>query len=274
MSYSRSPSLAEDGKSWVELAARAGYGAKGTVYGLVGVLAASTALGFGGGRIVGTQSALETLRVQPFGQVMLVAMAAGLAGFVLWRFVQSIFDPENRGDDGPGIARRAGLAISGLTYSGLAFSTVKLLSGGAGGASSSSDESARTVMELPGGLWLVGGFGAAMIGVACYQAYRAWAAPFSKHWKQSQMSRAAVQLGTLVSRFGIAARAISFALIGWFFVQAALRANPEEARGLDGALRAFYQQPYGELWLGAIGFGFVCYGAYCGINAVYKRIDP
>jgi hypothetical protein len=233
-----------------------------------------TALGFAGGRIVGTESAVATLRDQPFGQAMLWVVAIGLLGYVLWRFVQAFMDPEHKGDDATGLARRFGLAVSGITYLALSIFTFRLIMGSGSSGSSGSQKSTGMLMQYEWGIWVIGLIGAVFIGVGCYHLYRAYAIKFSDDWKTHEMDPAVCKWSIRLSRFGIAARAVAFALIGWFFIQAALQADPSEARGLEGALRTFYEQPYGQVWLGLIGFGFLCYGLYCVINARFKRINP
>jgi hypothetical protein len=264
-----------DIKRGVEYAARAGYFTKGLIHATIGVLATMTALGFSGGRIVGTHSAIETLRSQPFGQAVLWAIAVGLVGYVVWRLVEAFADPEQRGQGTKALIRRLGLAISGLVYAGLAVFTVRLVTGsGAGGNQDQSQESTAAVMQYEWGIWVVALIGIGFIAVAAYQGYRAYATKFEQDWRTDQMSPVVRHWSVALSRFGIAARAVSFALIGWFFVQAAYRADPSEARGLDGALHEFYDEPHGAVWLALIGIGFICYGVYCALNAKYKQITP
>ena len=261
----------------IEYAARAGYFVKGFIYATIGVLAAMTALGFAGGRIVGTRSAVETIRSQPFGQAILWAVAIGLTGYVVWRVVQAFADPEHRGSDFKAMVQRVGLAISGLVYAALAVFTVRLLAGNGGQAAGGGDESQRStamLMQYEWGVWLVGLIGLSMIGVALYQAYRAYSIEFEKDWRTGEMGPIVLHWSVPLSRFGIAARAVAFALIGWFFLRAAIQADPSEARGLDGALRSFYDEPWGEVWLATVGIGFVCYGIYCALNGRFKRINP
>jgi len=130
------------------------------------------------------------------------------------------------------------------------------------------------LMQHAWGIWLVGALGVAVIGLGVYQGYRVHARKFKEHWKTDEMSRRVLVWSTRLSGFGIAARGLAFALIGWFLIQAALQSDPSEVRGLSEALRSFYEQPYGALWLGAIGAGLFCYGLYCAIDARYKRIEP
>lgn len=265
-----------DARRAVRIAARGGYVAKGAVYTTVGALAVMTAFGFRGGRIAGTRSAIEFLQSQPFGNAVLLAVAVGLCGFVVWRFVQAVLDAESKGGGAKGLARRFGLAVSGVTYGVLALFACSLLLSGVMGTFDTSggggSESAATLMRYEFGIWMVGIVGVCFVGAGCYQAYRAFATPFKERWDRARMSSRAVEWSTHVSRFGIAVRAVSFGFIGWFFIQAAVQADPAEARGLAGTLRAFSEEPYGALWLGVVGTGFVCYGLYCFVNARFRRI--
>jgi hypothetical protein len=266
---------APDVKRSIEMAARAGYLVKGVIYAIIGALAVMTALGFSGGRIVGTESAIQTLRTQPFGQFLLWAVALGLIGYVVWRIVEAVGDPERRGNDFKGLAQRIGLGVSGLTHATLAVFTVRLALGRGDQASDDGNEaSTAMLMQHSWGIWIVLAIGLVLIGIAGYQAYRAYAIKFERDWHVAEMSAQTRRYSVALSRFGIAARAVAFGLIGWFFVQAAIEADPSEAKGLTGALRSFYEEPYGEVWLTLIGLGFVCYGIYCAINARFKRIRP
>jgi hypothetical protein len=85
-------------RPWVVWLARLGYAAKGIVYIIVGMLAFAAARG-SGGRTTGTRGALVEIITQPFGEILLAIVALGLVGYVLWRFVQAIVDPEHKGTD-------------------------------------------------------------------------------------------------------------------------------------------------------------------------------
>ena len=53
-------------------------------------------------------------------------------------------------------------------------------------------------------------------------------------------------------RLGIAARGIVFGVVGTFLTRAAFEFDPQEARGLGGALQALARQPLGPWLLGAV----------------------
>src|SRR5437868_7455980 len=75
---------AREAKPWVEVLGRLGHAAHGVVYGIVGLLAAQVALGTGGAT-TDTRGALAWIVQAPFGRTLLGAVAAGLAGYALWR---------------------------------------------------------------------------------------------------------------------------------------------------------------------------------------------
>ena len=83
--------------------ARAGYVAKATVYGIMGVLTFMAAFNMGGQKSSNLQ-VIEFLEKQPFGNALLVLIGLGLLCYSAWRFIQAIKDPENIGEDKEGNA--------------------------------------------------------------------------------------------------------------------------------------------------------------------------
>ena len=257
----------------VTLLARFGYAAKGVVYIIIGVLAAYAAF-TSGGRTTDSRGALEEILSQPYGKYLLGAVAIGLAGYALWRFVQAVNDTENKGSGAKGIAVRIGYAVIGVIYAGLAFSAVQLVlgSGGTSTGDSSSKEWTATLLDQPFGQWLVGAVGAGFVAAALSHFYKAFTAKFREKLMTRQMSEKAQNFALRSGRFGLAARGVVFGIIGAFLVQSALHSNAGEARGLSGALTALGQQTYGQLLLGVVALGLVAYGFYMLVLARYRRI--
>ncbi|MBD6616349.1 DUF1206 domain-containing protein [Komarekiella sp. 'clone 1'] len=257
---------------WVERLARLGYASKGVVYGIVGLLAAQAAFGTGG-RTTDTRGALQTLLTQPFGKLLLTLIAIGLIGYVLWRFVQAIKDPENKGTDAKGLAQRIGYAINGLIYAGLAVSAVQLIQGSGGNSNSNStDDWTARLLSQPFGQWLVGTIGAFIIGMGFYQFYKAFTAKFRKELNLTELSQTERKWVMGICRFGLLARGVVFCIIGWFLIQAARQFDASAAGGLAEALQTLAQQPYGSWLLGIVAFGLVAYGIYLLIQARYSQL--
>ncbi len=104
----------------METLARFGYVAKGFVYGEIGILALLAAFSLGG-ETTDTTGALHEIAAQPFGQILLALIAFGLVGYVIWRLIQAIKDPGDKGTDAKGIFTRLGYILSGISYAGAVY---------------------------------------------------------------------------------------------------------------------------------------------------------
>ncbi len=260
--------------AWIERLARFGYASKGAVYFLVGLLAVQAAFGRGGKK-TDTEGALKTLVQQPFGQVLLGLVAIGLMGYVLWRFVEAINDPENKGTDLKGIATRLSYLANGLAYAGLAWTAVQIIMGSAtsDGGDSKKDWTAR-LLNQPFGQWLVGTIGVGVIAFGFYYLYKAFTAKFQRKLDLSELSNVERKWVIAICRFGLAARSIVFFLIGWFVIEAAYMAQASQVGGLDQALEALSDQPYGPWLLTVVALGLMAYGVYMIVQARYRRLNP
>src|SRR5438067_5035783 len=159
---------AEAGSGWYAWLARGGLVAKGVSFGIVGILAIGVAADKGG-RATSRQGALQTLAEHTWGTVLLVLLAIGFAGYAIWRFVQAFAEREDeRGEKGTlkKWGKRAGYVGRGLIYAGLTFTTVKILVGSAGQQSQRqhAHKTTATVLDWPGGRWIVGIGGLCIVG--------------------------------------------------------------------------------------------------------------
>ena len=257
---------------WVERLARFGYAARGVVYALIGLLAIQAA--FGGRGAIEQQATPEGAlqRIAEQSRLLLVLVAIGLAGYALWRFVQAILDPENKGSDAKGLVKRGAMLASGIVYAGLALLAARMVSGTGQASGGGSQGTAAGLMDKPFGRWLVVLAGIAVIGSALYHIYEAYTKRFRRRLKLEEMDANEERLATRTGQVGLAARGIAFLVSGWFLVQAGLQYDPNEARGLGGALASLASQPYGPWLLGIVALGLVAYGAYSFLQARYRKI--
>jgi hypothetical protein len=259
---------------WIVRLGRFGYAAKGVVYVIIGGLAAFAAAGGRGGQPKDSRGALTQLLLQPFGSVLLGVVAAGLAGYALWRLTMALKDTERKGSDWKGLSVRFGYGCIALVYAGLSYSAVQLVLGnGAGkGSDETSKEWTARFMSLPFGRWLVGLAGLCVIGFGLWQCYKGLSARFRKKLRTAEMPEMTDKLATRAGQVGLPARGLVFGIVGAFLIQAALHARARAARGLSGALLALEQRPYGPWLLGAVALGLVAYGLFTFVEARYRRM--
>ncbi|HEX8280102.1 MAG TPA: DUF1206 domain-containing protein, partial [Chthoniobacterales bacterium] len=232
------PLVDANSQRWVVLAGRIGRGAQGFIYICVGLLSAAGGLQ-GGARASDSRRAISTISEQPFGQVVLAALIAGLLCYVVFRLLAALLDVEGKGSDAKGLLLRARSLGIAIIYSGIALAALRaLLHSGArsgGGDQSARDWTARA-LTTPFGSWLVVLVGAAIVGGGLYQCYRAYRERFAEKLQLAELSHEMQRWLVRISAFGIGARGIVFAIAGAFLVQAGLQSNAGKARGLSGAL--------------------------------------
>ena len=72
-----------------------------------------------------------------------------------------------------------------------------------------------------------------------------------------------------LGRLGMAARGLTFEVVGLLLLRAAFHEDPREARGVGGALRFLQGQQHGGVVL-----GLLAYGLYALVEARYRRVRP
>src|SRR5690606_30211253 len=123
--------------------------------------------------------------------------------------------------------------------------------------------------SYPGGLWAIGITGAIVLGVAIWHLRHAIKADFMD---ELHVSGKAKQWAPPLGRAGFTARAIALAIIGGFLIFAAVQANPDEARGLGGALQTVQQQVFGRILLAALALGLIASALTRWVQARYKTV--
>jgi hypothetical protein len=252
----------------LEWLARAGFVARGLVYLIIAILAIKLATGEQG-TTTNQQEALRQIATQPFGKVLLVLVAIGLAGYAAWMLARAAIGHGAEAEDSP--TDRVSALASAVAYGILCATAIEVLVG-SGSSGGSTKEATGGVLGWPGGPVLVAIAGGVLIGVAGYQAYKGVARKFLEEADTSEMEPGVRQGYTALGIFGYVARAIVFALVGYGLIKAALDYDPKKAVGLDGALHKLADASYGPplLWLVAVGLaGFAVYSI---ADARYHRV--
>lgn len=254
---------------WIARLARLGYASKGVVYAVIGLIAVASL--FGQTQTAGSRGAFLAILRQPFGTFLLILIGVGLLGYALWRLVQAVFDPESKGGGIIGIGYRGWLVGRGLFHAYFAFEAFRFAMRGLSEGSESSHWVADA-MDKPFGTTLVilTGIGVAVYGIG--QIIAAVAAKMGRRLRLQELSASRRRWVLRISRYGLAARGVVFAVIGWFALQAGWQNNPAHARDIGEALRGIARGPRGPWILGLIAVGLISYGIYEILKARYRSI--
>lgn len=250
----------------VRALARAGYVASGVLHVLVGWLAVQLALG----RPTGApdeSGAFRTLAQAPGGEVLLWAVAVGFGALASWQLTTAVVGAPNVEHEA---GERAKSVAKAVLYGVLAASGAQYAQG-AGGSGGSEESMTAGIMAMPGGRWLVGVAGLAIVAVGGYHVVKGVRKRFLDDLAGTgggPVRPVVVQLGWT----GYVAKGIALGVVGGLVVAAGATADASRAGGLDEALRAMRDQPYGSALLLVVGLGIAAYGGYSFARARFARL--
>jgi fumarate reductase subunit D len=256
----------------LELLERLGYLVRGALYAVMGLLALGIALKVTGGKTTDLSGSLVFLVSNPFGKLVLVVVAVGLAAYSVWGFTRAIYDPLHRGKGAGGYAARLGFVTSALSYAAIVFFALQLLLGSGAASGDSTQKTIASILTHPGGgpLTLIIGLVAIVVGLGQFlEAYRA---TFKEDLKGADMTASERDIAVGLGRFGMFARGVIFLVIGWFLVQAGLHHDAGQVQGFGGAFLFLLGQPFGRIVLGIVALGFVALGLHSFACARWIRL--
>jgi hypothetical protein len=257
-------------RKWTEKFARFGIVSKGVVYCLIGVLTTLAAIGLRGQK-ASKNEAFKVIYEQPFGKILLLIIAFGLFGYVTWRFFQSVYDIDYKGNDTKGKFVRIGYGFSAFVYFGLAVYALKLSLGNGGtGDADSQQFIVSKVLSYPAGEWMIGIAALLTIGNGIRQIVKGVSGNFMKNVQLSHSKHSDIYKKTGIA--GYCSRGVVLLIIGYFFLRAAFHHNANEAIGTKEAF-SFLENTFGSLLMGAVAAGLVGYGVFMFIKGRYQKID-
>jgi len=261
---------------------RIGWVAKGVVYGLAGVLGALVAAGWrrDTGRPEDEASmsgSIANIAQSRLGAVALALMAVGLLLYVMWRALTIVLPAQ---DGTETWLNRAGYTVSVIVYLILAWTAVVYIrSPGASGDAGQSEDArverlTRSMLGNSVGRVTIGLVGLVMMAAGLVFAYKALRRHFDDHLDGRDVGPIRHESLVLLGRVGWLGRAAMMLLIGFFLARAAWRFDPDEAAGLDAALRRAVDHPAGAVlaWIATVGL--IVYGCYCVLSAPRRRLAP
>ena len=249
--------------------ARAGLTARGVIWILIGWVAVLVALGHSKNE-VDQQGALQMLAGKPYGTVSLWLLGIGFAGYALWRLGEVATGVAGEGNGAGPRLRSLGRAV---IYAGFAYLTFKVLSGSQSGSQSRKQQDVTaTVMQHPGGQWVVGIAGAIVVIIGVVLVIEGLRRRFVKYLLTSRMSPRTRRIVKTLGTVGTTVRGVVIALVGILVIDAAVTHSPAKSGGVDKALLTLRDQPFGPILLVVVALGLVVFGVYGLCEARWRRV--
>lgn len=250
-----------------QLAARGGFAVNGLLHVLMGMLALGVATGAGRGAPDADPSgALTAIAATPGGSILLWVLAAGLAALALWLAVEALLVLLPRHHWGSAVVT----GVKALVYGALAAAAITIALGGRSDSAQDARATSAALLATPGGVIVLALAGIALLAVGVFFATKGIRRGFEDDLRLPDGA-----LGGTITTLGVVgylAKGIALGALGVLIITAAIATDPSEATGLDGALRAITELPFGVVLLFLVGAGLVAYGAYCGARARWARL--
>jgi hypothetical protein len=260
-------------RDWKEPIGRLGLVGQGVVATIIGLLAIRIAMG-DKDEAATSEGAVAWLADQPLGKFLLVALTVALFALALWRFLCAVMGDPVEGSEPKDRLKYAALA---LIYLLLAITTLGITIANWTGTSDTagseqtgdegSQKAASTLFDWPAGRWLVGILGVAVIGYAGYSFHK-------QVMKKTFAGRLDADEGSWIVRLGLVgytAQSLVYAVVGYFFIQAAIAFKSTTAKGPSGALIELADTASGKVLLWIIAIGLFAYGVFCIAEAKYRK---
>jgi hypothetical protein len=255
---------------WLELLTRAGFIGYGIVHLLFAWLALQIAFGKSGEED-NQNGALRILGTQPLGEFLLVAIAVGMFAMAVWQAFEAVIGHRYlRG--GQQLFERIASVVRVLVFVWLGWTAIKVYQDASGNAADQQQQFSEQLMASDGGRWLVGLAGLVLAAVGIGMVVYGLKKKFERNLRTGEMSPRTHTLARRLGMAGYAARGGIFALAGLLIIVAAVRYDPEQARGLDAALRTLRDQSYGPVLLTLAALGIVAFGIYCFLQSRFRRV--
>lgn len=259
---------------YIKKLAEFGFHTKGFLFIVIGILAVLVAIGQKGAELADPTGALTLIAQLTYGKVLLIIFIVGAIGHGVWNILRGAADVDNAGRNWRGIIKRIIAVGVGFFYLFLSWTAWTIVLTARVTVENGAIQKTLTgiILALPLGTILVMIIGLTVIGAGISECYRGVTGKFQENFRLRELKGTKRKIISILGALSFTARAVIFGLIGYFFVQAAINANPNEARGLDGALFILAQSYYGKSLLFIAATGLICHGVLSLYEARYRRI--
>ena len=251
-----------------QLAARAGYVAAGLLHLLIGVIALGLATGGAGS--ADQSGAIGQLAGNAGGTALLWFCFIGCVALALFQFSEVFFGVRHL-DGRDRIAARLKFGGQAVVYAVIGATFGRYALGGSSDSGSTASSLSASLMAHPAGAALLLAVGVGVLAVGGYFVHSGATRRFRK--KLTGLPPGGVGSGIIaLGTAGYLAKGCALGVLGILVLVTTITNNPEESTGLDGALKALRDQPFGAWLLGAVALGLMAYGVFMVVRSRYQRM--
>ncbi len=265
-----------DEHPWLERVTQVGWLAKGVVYTLMGLTALQIARQDPTEEGASPEGSLGRVADAPGGRFLLGVLTVGLVLYFVWRVLSVAVISGNDLNDW---AHRIGYSFSAIFYAALAWTAGKAtVSGVEPEESNSVERLSTTLLDSTVGRWFLGAVGIGTMAVGAYFVIRkgiqrSFADDLegvSDDLAPTGNKRTLVLVSGMIGWIG---RGFVTILVGFFITRAAVRFDPDDARGFDRSLRQVAGTSTGTMLVLACAVGLIAYGVFCFVSHRYRALD-
>lgn len=236
-------------------------------YGLVHIIVAYLAVrvAFGDSEQADQKGAIQEVGSTSFGAVVLWVLTVGLVAYGLWQLMMAALGYRWVQKKGKRTRKRIAAVARAVIGISLGLYAGRLVTGSGGGKSGNQGQQEFTakLMSLPAGRVLVGIVALIVIGVAIAAIRRGIKKSFEQDLDMQDLPAGTQKWVRRLGMIGYIAKGIVFGIVGILLGIAALQSQPQEAGGLDRALKTLAAQPFGTVALVLVAVGLAAFGVYC-----------
>jgi hypothetical protein len=255
-------------KKTVQVLARGSYVVKGILFCGLALFAARLALGLSR-QEPNRKEVLAALFTQPFGRWLLLVMVITLTAHTLWRVVETVRDPYQKGTSPGGLLHRLTYVLSGLSYAGLAITALKLVTGKGQGPDDAKQLWVAQLLYQNGGKGLVVLAGSLIVAWGAVQLKKAFTPGLYQNLRTGHLPPAVRTGIRLLGGVGFTAQAAVLAGIGYSLLRAAWTENARQVKSVDELLELLQHLPHGVVGLYLLAASLFCFGLFMFVMARY-----
>ncbi len=246
------------GSKYLEIAARAGFAVNGLLHFAYGLICWQILFGVSGQ--TGQGGPITALAGTAAGAILLWIGSGSCVALALWQLSKAVFE-KRQADLLRQLSHRGTCAGGAAVYAAIAVTLGWfVLAENDQTGELTHDITVALMNSVAGSVTLVA-IGAGILGVAGYCLHKGLGQKFLDDLRTTGPHH----IGPVTRSLGVAgytARGVALGAVGVLIIVATVRSNPETSTGLDVALSALAEQPFGPYIVAGVGIGLFAYGIY------------